>query len=136
MGFRFRKSFKIAPGVKFNIGKKSAGLSVGGKYGGFSINSRTGISGRASAYGTGLSYQWHLKKPNLSTNGSAKSSSDISLSVTTYLVLTIIFGPLGIHRFYRRQYFIGLIYLLTVGIFLIGWIVDIVNAIKLYKSIK
>ena len=28
MGLRFKKSIKIAPGIKFNIGKKSLGLSV------------------------------------------------------------------------------------------------------------
>ena len=33
MGLSFRKSVKIAPGVKLNLGKKSAGISVGGKYG-------------------------------------------------------------------------------------------------------
>ena len=29
MGIRFRKSVKIAPGVHLNIGKESAGVSVG-----------------------------------------------------------------------------------------------------------
>lgn len=27
MGMRFRKSFKIAPGVKFNVNKKSVGMT-------------------------------------------------------------------------------------------------------------
>ena len=27
MGLRFRKSFKIAPGVKFNVNKKSVGMT-------------------------------------------------------------------------------------------------------------
>lgn len=31
MGFRFRKSFKVAPGVRLNLGKKSASVSFGGK---------------------------------------------------------------------------------------------------------
>lgn len=31
MGFRFRKQIKIAPGVKINLGKKSASVSIGGK---------------------------------------------------------------------------------------------------------
>lgn len=31
MGFRFRKSVKIIPGVRLNLGKKSAGISMGGK---------------------------------------------------------------------------------------------------------
>lgn len=56
MGLRFRKSFKIAPGVRFNVGKKSVGFSIGGKRAGVSINSRTGASARVSAPGTGFSY--------------------------------------------------------------------------------
>ena len=43
MGFKYRKSVKIAPGVKLNVGKKSAGISIGGKYGGVSVNSKTGV---------------------------------------------------------------------------------------------
>ena len=56
MGFRFRKSIKIAPGVKVNFGKKSVGMSIGNKYAGVSVNSRTGARARVSAPGTGLSY--------------------------------------------------------------------------------
>lgn len=56
MGLRFRKSIKIAPGVRLNIGKKSAGVSVGSKYGGFSVNSRTGMHKRVSVPGTGVSF--------------------------------------------------------------------------------
>ena len=56
MGFRFRKSVKIAPGVKVNFGKKSVGMSIGNRYAGVSVNSRTGARARVSAPGTGLSY--------------------------------------------------------------------------------
>ena len=56
MPLRFRRSIKIAPGVRLNIGKKSVGVSAGGKYGGVSWNSRTGSRARVSAPGTGLSY--------------------------------------------------------------------------------
>ena len=31
MGFRFRRSFKIAPGVRVNLNKKSASVSFGTK---------------------------------------------------------------------------------------------------------
>ena len=55
MGFRFRKSVKIAPGVKVNFGKKSVGMSIGNRYAGVSVNSRTGARARVSAPGTGLS---------------------------------------------------------------------------------
>lgn len=56
MGLRFRRSVKIAPGTRLNIGKKSVGISFGGKYGGISTNSRTGTTARISAPGTGVSY--------------------------------------------------------------------------------
>lgn len=31
MGLRFRKSFKIAPGVRLNLNKKSTSVTFGGK---------------------------------------------------------------------------------------------------------
>ena len=56
MGFRFRKSITIIPGIKLNLGAKSAGISIGGKYGGVSFNTKTGARVRASVPGTGISY--------------------------------------------------------------------------------
>lgn len=71
MGFRFRKSKKIAPGVRLNFSKKSVGVSVGNKLGGFSFNSKNGARSRVSIPGTGISYSskigGHTKTPN---NGS------------------------------------------------------------------
>lgn len=60
MGFRFKKSKTIIPGVKVNVGKNSVGLSIGGKLGGISINSKTGVTARASLPGTGISYTENL----------------------------------------------------------------------------
>ena len=57
MGLRFRKSFKVAPGIRLNINKKSTGVSLGEKGGGVSFNSKTGTTVHASADGTGLSYR-------------------------------------------------------------------------------
>lgn len=56
MGLRFRKSFKVAPGVRVSVGKKSVGMSIGGKLGGLSFGSKSGARARVSAPGTGLSY--------------------------------------------------------------------------------
>lgn len=56
MGFRFRKSISLFPGVKLNIGTKSTGISIGGKHGGVSFNTKTGTRVRASIPGTGISY--------------------------------------------------------------------------------
>ena len=42
------------------------------------------------------------------------------------LLLCIFLGFFGAHRFYTGHYLIGAIYLFTIGVFGIGWIVDIV----------
>lgn len=78
MGFRFRKSFKIAPGVKVNIGKKSVGMSIGGKRGGISFNSKSGTRARASIPGTGISYSAKLgggKRKSGRKKGARKGSN-------------------------------------------------------------
>lgn len=57
MGFRFRKSFKIAPGVRVNVGKKSIGISAGVKGARVSVNSSGRKTATVGIPGTGLSYQ-------------------------------------------------------------------------------
>ena len=61
MGTRYRKSIKVAPGVKVNVGKKSVGISVGNEFSGISVNSKTGAHARVSAPGTGMSYTTKIK---------------------------------------------------------------------------
>lgn len=87
MGMRFRKSIKIAPGVKLNIGKKSAGVSMGGKYGGISYNSKTGAKARTSIPGTGLSFSEPLSS---SVKQSIKIQNKTELCATSLDEETII----------------------------------------------
>lgn len=56
MGLRFRKSFKVAPGVRVNVGKKSVGVSVGGKGFRKSVNTSGRVTTSIGIPGTGLSY--------------------------------------------------------------------------------
>lgn len=56
MGWKFRKSYKIMPGVRMNFGKKSFGVSFGGKHTRVSVNSRRGTTVRQSIPKTGISY--------------------------------------------------------------------------------
>jgi hypothetical protein len=81
MGLRFRKSIKIAPGIRLNVGKKSIGVSVGGRHGGISVNSRTGARARASLPGTGLSYTTSLnsKRPSERYRTSCANEKESSL---------------------------------------------------------
>ena len=109
MGLRFRKSIKIAPGIKLNLGKKSIGMSTGDKYGGISMNSKTGIHGRVSAPGTGISYTAKLgdngKKNGAMTNNYYTSSGNNNkkdpnkkwYTKTRWIIFfLIIFPPIGI----------------------------------------
>lgn len=56
MGLRFRRSIKILPGVKLNLGKKSAGVSVGTTGARYSVNSSGRKTSTVGVPGTGLSY--------------------------------------------------------------------------------
>lgn len=55
MGFRFRKSITLIPGVKVNLSKSGASLSVGGK--GATVNvGRQGVRGTYDLPGSGAYY--------------------------------------------------------------------------------
>ena len=65
----------------------------------------------------------------------AKTAID-SLGWIVNLILTIFFDPIvqGINRILRGRIIIGIIWIFTVGIFGIGWIIDIITVL-LYKRI-
>lgn len=90
MGLNFRKSIKVADGVKLNIGKKSAGVSVGGKYGGVSYNTKSGARVRASLPGTGLSYTKSLNSVGKKSKSKSKSKNSTKKTVQTILTVLIV----------------------------------------------
>ena len=56
MGLRFRKSFKVLPGVRLTVGKRGLGASVGVR--GASVHvGKGGVHASAGLPGTGLSYR-------------------------------------------------------------------------------
>lgn len=68
MGFRFRKSIKLAPGVRLNVTKKGiSSLSIGKR--GATINvGKKGTRGTVGLNGTGLSYSaYHAHHKTRST---------------------------------------------------------------------
>lgn len=90
MGLNFRKSIKIADGVKLNIGKRSAGVSVGGKYAGASFNSRSGARVRASLPGTGLSYTKSLNSVGKKSKRKSKAKSSSKKNISTILTVLVV----------------------------------------------
>jgi hypothetical protein len=72
MGWRFRQSFTVVPGLRLNLSKSGLSASIGGAP--FTVNvGPRGVMGTASVPGTGLSYRHHfssssnhpLPSPNL-----------------------------------------------------------------------
>lgn len=56
MATRFRKSIKVAPGVRLNVSKKSVGLSAGTKGAHISVNSSGRVTKSVGIPGTGVSH--------------------------------------------------------------------------------
>ena len=78
MGVRFRKSTKIAPGVKLNFNKKSVGITVGGKGIHYTINSSGKKTSSIGIPGTGLSYSTSSN----SRNSKSKKSSTANVTAS------------------------------------------------------
>lgn len=75
MGFRFRKSVKIAPGVKLNFGKKSTSVSFGGKGARYTVSSTGRKTATVGIPGTGISYSSTQSAKGGSAGKSASGSS-------------------------------------------------------------
>jgi tetratricopeptide (TPR) repeat protein len=74
MGFRMRKSIKVAPGVRVNVSKRGVGASVGGKVGRYSVHS----SGRRTvSAGSGVIPGVYYQK-SVSGKGSSPAGSRAS----------------------------------------------------------
>lgn len=91
MAIRFRKSFKLAPGLRLNIGKKGASVRVGPKGAGYTV----GTSGQrvsASIPGTGVGFSSRIGKRK-----SDNQNTDTSMSswVAGLVGFVLIFAFLG-----------------------------------------
>lgn len=177
MGFRFRRTKKILPGVRVNLNKGSASVSFGPRGFKHTISTSGKRTTTVGIPGSGLSWTTtsggksstrpsqpvqsapkHTTQPEMlysgpmsmaptSTNQSeilysgptsmapstatneyaAKPQEDVSQKDWFLtLLLAILLGFFGIHRFYVGKSASGVLYLLTCGCFFIGWIVDIV----------
>lgn len=79
MGLRFRKSFKIAPGIRVNLGTKSAGISVGTKGCRYSLNTSGRRTASVGIPGTGISYS-HTSSGSKNKKGTSRSYSSAAYS--------------------------------------------------------
>ena len=114
MGLRFRKSFKIAPGVKININKKSTGVTFGGKGAHYTVNSKGKRTTSVGVPGTGIYYTSSSGKSNNKNNGTAQGTVDNQVKETktmdskrwyqkswAIILFLIIFFPVGLYLMWR-----------------------------------
>jgi hypothetical protein len=88
MGWRFRRSIKIAPGVRWNFGKGSTSVSVGPRGAKLTVGT-SGARASAGIPGTGVSFSQTLGTPTVSSSqsgyipGSGSTASAAEVSVPT-----------------------------------------------------
>lgn len=79
MGFRFRRSFKVAPGFRVNLGKKGASVSVGKRGARYTVSTSGRRTTTVGIPGTGLSYS------TSSTSGKNRSRSTLHSNSTAQI---------------------------------------------------
>lgn len=93
MGLRFRKSIKIAPGVKLNLNKKSTSITFGKKGFHHTISSTGKKASTIGIPGTGLSYSTtNNKNKSHSSSAAAQNSANSKTNggcLSTCLILFI-----------------------------------------------
>lgn len=88
MGFRYRKTRSVAPGVKVNLNKKSASVRFGGKGAGVTLNTNGKRTQSIGVPDTGLSYTQSSGGGNSNSDTSSRRGCLISV-IAAVLVLSI-----------------------------------------------
>lgn len=94
MGFRFRRSFKIAPGVRINFNSKSTSVRIGPKGLGYTVSSNGKKRVTASIPGTGISYSEVVPSDRRRAVPMSRAVSDHTRSRKPNLwpVIVVVFG--------------------------------------------
>ena len=143
MGFRIQKSTKIGP-FRINASKSGIGYSVG--WNGFRVTKKAngGTRTTVSVPGTGISYVKDGGSKKKKSGNSSKTSKGATggtymgkpANKNIELVLCLLLGWAGGHKFYQKKIGMGVLYLLTFGLLGIGWIGDVVTMCVEYFGSK
>src|SRR4051812_39625076 len=97
--FRFRRSVRIAPGVRLNVNKRSVGASFGPRGARYSINSDGRRTRSVGIPGTGVSYRSQsgpTRRGGIALDGAGDLPSPTRLLAHGVGVLTVAFFILGV----------------------------------------
>lgn len=89
MGFRFRKSFRIVPGIRLNLNSKSTSVRIGPKGLGYTVSSTGKRRVTASIPGTSLSHSEVIGSAAARRPGTSQSKRGIWAVVLPIVVLVI-----------------------------------------------
>ncbi len=117
MGLRFKKSVKIAPGVKVNLNKKSAGITVGPKGSKVTVNTKGRKTVSVGVPGSGLSYTKssdgtssnkkavkstsHSSNSGVSNNAPNNKKPKFSHTTAGIILWLIFFFPVGLYFMWK-----------------------------------
>ena len=89
--FRFRRSIKLFPGVRWNLGKKSSSLSIGGRGAHYTVGGPRGSRTTVGIPGTGLSYT----ETSGSSSRSPQENSGCAGCLGQIIVLLLVLGGIS-----------------------------------------
>lgn len=136
MGIRFRKSVKIAPGVKINFNKKSISTTIGGKGVHHTVSSTGKKTSSVGIPGTGLYYtktSGGSKKPNSNVTGDTNSYTSVPpednnngqkwYKKTSWIIaLLILFFPAGLFLMWKYSNWKKPIKIIVSALYVIGFL--------------
>lgn len=144
IGYRkpnIKKSFKARTTGKVKRKMKKAVNPFYGKKGmGYVKNPKKAVYNKVynkTTFGTNEVIKAATKSPNKKVTASSPSTINANgLSPIAYLLIVLVFGVFGVHKFIDGSVGIGVLYLLTGGLCGIGWLIDIIKAILLLVKSK
>ena len=102
MGFRVRRSFKIAPGVRLNVSSKSVGLSAGVRGARISVNSKGRVTRTVGIPGTGISHTTSSSSRSTARRTSARPSTAPAQPAKPRNIKPSLFAPAWEKRLYKQ----------------------------------
>ncbi len=145
VGFRkpsIKKSIKARTTGKIKRTMKKAVNPLYGKKGiGYVKNPKKAVYNKVynkTTFGATDVIKVATKSPNKKATASSKpyTMNANGLNPIVYMLIVLVFGVFGVHKFIDGSVGVGILYLFTGGLCGVGWLIDIIKAILLLIKSK